>query len=398
MALAHMETMLMSGPFPSGLPPRGSTDWGVRQFLRVLNEEERQRLLAMTRGGADTGAFGQGYADVPHSPDQDEQLLQFVFANPSPGGLKPIILPAPFGPPKLVPAPVPVPAPQVKEPAPPRLPADPPIKPSAEATQRFIARGYTGEHGEGRGLPDGYVPWYGGLSEEVAERQALRADTYQWNQEQESWNREKALGLISEDEEDNRSFLESAWDALASPLSADLPTERPPVPAARMADERILVQRIVEAFSDAGIFLWESPETKQDNMDIVRWVQEAVRECGAGSKHVAGAGRPEHIYFKIPGNLRGSRRPDGSIEIHHPDGSVSLYEFNTVDVYADGSFTSREMSATADIIELQKERRPKIRAYMDMFGKSIKTRESRHEWRKRVRPLVKKAVRSILKC
>lgn len=383
----------MPGPFPSDLPPRGSTDWGVRQFLRVLDEEERQRLLAMMQGRpVAKGSIDHGFSNFAGSPDQDQQLLQLaLYSSPPPGGARPSVLPAPFGSPR------PVPVPQVKEIAPPRLPVDPPAKLSPEATQRNIARGYTGQHGEGRGLPDGYVPRYGGLSEEVATRQARRAATYQWLQEQQAWDRQRAIELVPE-EGDERSFLESVWDTLGSPFS-NVPTERPPVPAARIADEHVLVQEVVEAFSDAGIFLWESQETRQDNLDIINMIRQAARACGRKALHTHGASKPERILRQQDSTgLKGSRRPDGTVIIGDPENPEYIWDFNTVDVRPSqgNRLTTREATAKIAIealkAEIDKERITRFDAYEKSKGKD------RAKWRAKIRLLVEAAVRALLKC
>ena len=450
MPLACTETQSMPGPFFSSLPPRGSTDWGVRQFLRMLDEEERiaaerdrlstagwQTSLSVApiqalAGGSAFAGNDSGYVDT-HRQKANESALddglshlgrggdgrhdwvaggRFSTPLPQQGNVFPV-----YARPKLneYGRPIAI-APGIFSKLPERThpnsepaaglapaPSSPHNAVSGSVTSgssrlsqeiprpRFMIAPTIADGGEDEFAP---VP---GLGEIRAAQQYHRAVAREMRLDEQARRRELAIELL-EDGATSDSILTDAWASIASLFEDGIPTDQPPAPAARIADERILVQEIVEAFSDAGIFLWESPETRQDNLDIIAMVEKAVRECGAIPEHKSGAGKPEQIYRKFPQTLKFSRRPDGSILIHYPDGRTELYEFNTADTYADGSFTNRERLAAVDIAALQKEIDAKVRKRFDVYGKSRMTKGGREEWRRRIRPLVEKAVRSFMNC
>lgn len=418
-------------------PPRGSTEWGARQFYRLLDHEERiaaerERLIAMgwqapdsspTAGPhADEPAFGDErdlYADliqqrldvsralgdearrrvtgmpsevglaaqadgsdwagigrfaVPAPRPGDELLIPaFLAHEPPPGGARPML-----GVPGIA-----------REPAPAR---------SRETTGLHIERGYTGGHGEGR-LPPGYVPRYGGLGDEVAERQLNRAAAYDDLLQQQVWNREAAFELAEGGSENaNGSILSNIWERLPGASGGDHDAEPPPAAAAQIAGEAAQVQRIVEAFSDAGIFLWESQETRRDNLDIIRMIKEEVRACGKEATHDAGAGKPERILRQTHGGLKGSRRPDGTVVIGDKKDPDHIFDFNTVDTRPSqgNRLTTREAVAKADILALKREIDRNRSTRFDVYPKS--RGKNRQRWRAAMRPRVRAAVRSLLNC
>jgi len=365
-----------------GQPLRGSTEWGAREFYRLLEEEERLAAERQQPGVAppsvpsDPDWLGVGRYAAPRS---GQTLL--IHANGRPLPISPSANPRSEFRGAIVP--------QLEY-------REPPAAANSAASLNRIMRGYSGEQWEGR-LPPGYVPRYRGLGEEMAHRQWSRAALQDWLRQQKLWDREEALSLLEGEDGDDFSPTD-VWEGIAGFFGNDTEADPPPAAAAAQLDEEAQVRRIVEAFSDAGIFLWESRETYQNNLDIIAMVEREVRACGAKAKHIHGATEPERIYRKIPRSLRGSRRPDGSIEIYDRDGSKFLYEFNTVDTHADGSMTGREAVAAADLRILQRAANSEIGVRFDVFGKSIKTGETREEWRRRIKPLVKKAVRSLLNC
>lgn len=365
-----------------GQPLRGSTEWGAREFYRLLEEEERlaagrqQPGVAPPSVPSDPDRLGVGRYAAPKS---GQSLLSYANGRPLP--ISPSVNPRSEFRGALVP--------QLEY-------HEPPAAANSAASLNRIMRGYSGEQWEGR-LPPGYVPRYHGLGEEMAHRQWSRAALQDWLQQQKLWDREEALSLLEGEDGDDFS-LTDVWEGIAGLFGDDTEADPPPAAAAALLDEEAQVRRIVEAFSDAGIFLSERPETRQDNRDIVAMVRREVRACGAKSEHTHGAGKPENIHRKIRGELKGSRRPDGTIEIIRPDGSKYLYEFNTVDTHADGTMTGRESRAAADILALHQALEPEFKVRFDVYGKRIMTKETREEWRKRIGPMVGKSVRSFLGC
>jgi hypothetical protein len=412
-----LETIMPNPPIRP-LPPRGSTDWGARQFYRLLDDEERiaaerERLRTMgwqppqaTDAFAAEPRFGDGrdaYADMLQQRFDARRALESEArrrAGESASGASMSV--AQSGPGWVNGGRFSMPTPEDKLFAPVFYNSNPnqggnarpQARASQEATQRNIMRGYTGQEGVGK-LPPGYVPRYHGLNDEMAARQWSRAATYDGHAGQRA--AAAAVAGATDPDQDSRS-ADVPFDPGLSAEFGDYFSGGATAATTRYGPgEAASVRLVVEAFSAAHIFLSESPETRQDNLDIIEMIQREVRACGREAEHQNGAGKPERILRQKDERLKGSRRPDGTSTVGDPDNPDYLFDFNTVDVLADGeSLTAREHRAQVAIMELKARIDAERRTRFDTYPKS--KGKDRARWRERIRPLVRKAVRELMNC
>jgi hypothetical protein len=241
------------------------------------------------------------------------------------------------------------------------------------------------------------MPRYFGLNDEMAARQWNRAARFGSTAERQAWKRSQtdvATGLDEEQEANGTESLPGLSGEFGDYASAD----SPPVATGSVPSEAAQVRLVVDAFSAANIFLSESPETRQDNLDIIEMIKEEVRACGKEALHIRGAGEKERILRQEHGGLKGSRRTDGTVIIGDPNNPDYIWDFNTVDTRPSQGdrLSGREEIARASIealkAEIDKERATRFDTYPKSKGKD------RARWRERMRPRVRDAVRALLNC
>ncbi len=181
-------------------------------------------------------------------------------------------------------------------------------------------------------------------------------------------------------------------DLTQPPVLSPLSLERPE-PMVRLS-----LKDIEKRFLDAGILIRaESASTRQDNEDIIKMAKGAMESCGWKAHHTHGASKKERYLPNddYPGSTRGSHYTDGTIEGTSPDGRTVLFDFNTARRLADGRWVAYERRAEA-AIRLLKQTVDKLRNRFDVYPKSRGM--DREIWRESVRPYVEEAVRALLGC
>jgi hypothetical protein len=394
------------------LPPRGSTAWGARQFLRLLDEEdhiaaERERLLAagwrspsypgLQSARAATGE--QTYVDLidrdrAHRAALDEEARRRVIlgdmrasADTSYGnaaaGNSPIHQLRRIGRSEL-------PAPDAGVPGYVQLASAGKLADLIRAIGGAAAAGealgtcVAGSCPTGEGWSIEHLwPPYGSLPQNADPDEDLT----------------EPLPGYPDQSDELRDFGRPLEPL---PLPEDL--TRPPAPPPLSLERpepmvRLSLSDIERRFFDAGILIRaESPSTRQDNEDIIDMAKDAMESCGWKARHAHGASEKERYIPNddYPGSTKGGHYTDGTVEGTGPDGREALFDFNTAKSLADGRWVAYERRAE-DAIRLLKQKVDKLRtSRFEVYPKSRGM--DREIWRESVRPFVQEAVRALLGC
>lgn len=159
---------------------------------------------------------------------------------------------------------------------------------------------------------------------------------------------------------------------------------------------RITLPEIIDKFWQAGILIRnELPSTRQDNEDIIKIIRETMAECGWNAEHKGGASEKERYLSPGEGQKAGGRYTDGTVVGLGPNGEKVIYDFNTARLLKNGRWAAYEERAAA-AIRVLKFKIDGLRTRFSVHPKSYGM--DRELWREEVRPYVQQAVRALLNC
>lgn len=342
------------------LPPRGTTDWGARQFLRVLNEEER--LAAEQAARMDPGlspsdavvAYGSDLTSnlIPVSGYDRLSTIGGVPVYPGYGQTRPFGSLGRWSPSDRA-----------------KLGAALGARTVVEALRAGVPATTSEEEQEPSAA---YVPRYDGLGAEMAERRRIERDR------------------VTGPEADLRHLYEASL-RYGKPGSIAKTAETP-----QDTFFGSVADYLIGALEDVGFLNSKGDEETQANNDeIKKKIIEACARYGLIGVHVKGIAKTEQYYPHPDTGQLGSRRSDGQIWFN--DGEAIL-DFNSARFQRRTPIpVKHEREAAAAIEMLQalywSKEKPDAKTFMDTLPKTKYMDPD--EWERRVDEQVDRLCRAI---